>query len=219
MRTRSVSTLKSGRISGQGFRSGSVAFFVRLAHATRENSARQTAVRISATRQRARQPLSRSRRRRDVILVVERVRDIDPFEPAVVRTARLASMHAPSRASAIRIVRRPNGTRSDRQFSFAFTRVQTRAQDARMARCPPSPIAHCIPGDLRQAGGAAPAVRAQPAARREILNEYARVYRLRARHAICSLARVPAGVIGCMCRRPSDRPRRFGRGEVHRGTT
>ena len=46
MRTRSVSTRKSGRISGQGFRSGCVDFFVRLAHATRENSARQTAVRI-----------------------------------------------------------------------------------------------------------------------------------------------------------------------------
>ena len=51
MRIRSVSMRTSGRISGQGVRSGRVAFLSRLAHATREARARQMAVRINATRQ------------------------------------------------------------------------------------------------------------------------------------------------------------------------
>jgi len=37
-------------------------------------------------------------------------------------------------------------------------------------------------GSLRQVGGAAPAIRAQPAADREVLNEFGLVYRGRARH-------------------------------------
>ena len=47
-------------------------------------------------------------------------------------------------------------------------------------------------GALRQVGGAVPAVRTQPAADREILNERARVDRLGAWHAVCGLGRVRA---------------------------
>jgi hypothetical protein len=54
-------------------------------------------------------------------------------------------------------------------------------------------------------GMAAPAVLAPPATCRGIFNESTRVYRLRARYAICSVALVPARVIGRMCRRPFDR--------------
>ena len=50
MRARSASTRKSGRISGQGFRSGCVDFLPRLAHATREDRARHAAVRITPSR-------------------------------------------------------------------------------------------------------------------------------------------------------------------------
>ena len=51
MRIRSVSIRTSGRISGQGVRSGRVAFLSRLAHAAMEARARHMVVRINAARQ------------------------------------------------------------------------------------------------------------------------------------------------------------------------
>ena len=54
MRVRSVSTRKSGRICGQGPRSGCVGFLARLAHPTRQDRARQTAIRIDAVHRSAR---------------------------------------------------------------------------------------------------------------------------------------------------------------------
>ena len=48
MRTRKDSTRKSGRISGQGVRSGRVDFLLRLAHDTRENRARHAPAHINA---------------------------------------------------------------------------------------------------------------------------------------------------------------------------
>lgn len=59
-------------------------------------------------------------------------------------------------------------------------------QYALMTRCLPCLIAHGITRDLRQVAGAAPAVRMQPATYGQIFNEQARVYRPRARHAICN---------------------------------
>ena len=79
MRNRSASTRTSGRISGQGFRSGRVGCLPSPAHATREDRVRHAADRITLPRHRDPEPLFR---RWDVILVVEP--DIDLCEPGLL---------------------------------------------------------------------------------------------------------------------------------------
>ena len=201
MRTRNVSTRKSGRISGQGFTSGPVAFLVRLAHAARENRVmRQAVMRIKPARR------AKSRCRSAAVIVHVRLTStrrptFKQLRPGAVAQFSFHYARTDARNGRGAAGRREAVSRSDRT-----SMSRPMADPGRADRTPPAMvIAHCIPGDLRQVGGSR--VRRFVRNGRHVAKSSVNmsdVYRLRP-GTRSARRRWSAGVIGCTCRRFSGR--------------